>query len=90
MEGIGMLRWILIGIAAYVLYRFLRGLRPLSPSKQTAQPKFSKTGEMVACAACGTYILKENVVKRGGELYCSDACREKKKGGENETVYRHR
>ncbi len=30
--------------------------------------------EMVECAACGTYIAKDEAVKKGGKFYCNAEC----------------
>lgn len=33
-----------------------------------------KAGEMVACARCGTFILKAEAIENGGHPYCSPHC----------------
>lgn len=65
-----MLRLLLIGLALFLLYQWLRG-KFLYPS---APPKTKDGGRLIACARCGTWIGADGAVRRGDEAFCSRDC----------------
>ncbi len=78
-----MIRWILIILAIYILYRLFANdiKKKLSKEKseEATEQKIS-TGEMVKDPECGTYIDKDSTITvRNGETihrFCSYECRD--------------
>ncbi len=69
-----MLRFIIIVILAYAAFRLAaRGLTLMSTKKSRAGVG-GKPGEMVACARCGTFVLKAEAMRSGENFYCSRGC----------------
>ena len=73
-----MAKLLLLAVLAYLVYLGLESLMnrlrlpepPRSP-KPSAEP-------LVACARCGTYVLRSRVLAgRGGEAFCSESCRDR-------------
>lgn len=74
-----MLRWLIIGCIAFMLYRlWQKAGRLVPPTKGDARPAFKKPSEMVGCQGCGTYVLKTAAIESNGLFYCSEDCRRKK------------
>ena len=75
-----MLRLIVFGLLAYLLYRILRGL--IAPSlKSGRQDSGGVIDEMVQDPSCRTYIplrnAKKKVIMGKAYYFCSDECCEK-------------
>jgi hypothetical protein len=77
-----MLRLLIAGFLIYLLWSFwkrmtaaarhattLRGAHAPNPVPPDATP-----AEMIACARCGTFVLKAEAISRSGASYCSEAC----------------
>lgn len=77
-----MLKWVLIAVALFVLYKLLTGDRNRK-SKDEAKIKEQKiaSGEMVKDPVCGTYVEVDSSIKiRDGKKvhhFCSYECRQK-------------
>lgn len=65
------MRFILIAVLAYVLYRLWKkaGRKP-----QASIKKSISAGEMVACSRCGTFILASEAKQKNGDFFCSESC----------------
>lgn len=76
-----MLRWIILFMVGYLVYRFLRGL--LSPSKLPKRnPPQEIQDEMVQDPVCQVYLPKRQAVvlndpKGENYYFCSVQCRDK-------------
>jgi len=69
-----MLRFIIIVLLAYAAFRLAaRGLALMSARRRHAGVG-GKPGEMVACAKCGTFVLKAEAIRSGENSYCSRGC----------------
>ncbi|MFQ6108202.1 MAG: YHS domain-containing protein [Candidatus Aminicenantales bacterium] len=72
---------ILYGLLAYILYILIRFFRALGRVKKSVPPQKSSSGFMVKDEVCNTYLPKEDAIKEiheGKEYYfCSNACRQK-------------
>jgi len=70
-----MIRIALTALAIYLLWAFARyifaAVRSARAKKDRGTPQ---TAEMVACAGCGTFVIRCDAVTRGGFYYCSETC----------------
>ncbi len=78
-----MIRWIIIILAIYILYRlFANDIKKKLSKEQSQEATEQKiaSGEMVKDPECGTYIDKESTITvRNGEIihrFCSYECRD--------------
>ena len=76
-----MLRWIILIIVGYLIYRFLRGFLA-SPKPPKRNPPREIQDEMVQDPVCKVYLPKRQAVVHTdpkGEMhyFCSTQCREK-------------
>lgn len=78
---IGLFRFLVLVILAYVVFLFVRIWRAMKRGRGRAVPPRSIRGVMVKDEMCGTYIPKEEAVRevRDGRehFFCSEGCRKK-------------
>ncbi|MBI4212192.1 MAG: hypothetical protein HY540_06095 [Deltaproteobacteria bacterium] len=72
------MKWIWIGIIIYAFIRLWRATRMGAVPRQRPQPTKKLGNEMIACKSCGTFILRQSALMRGGEPYCSEQCQKEK------------
>jgi len=78
---LGLLRFLLYALLAYIIYKFLRFYQRLS--KKNTPPRQAKrhSGLMVKDEMCNTYLPREEAIKeiREGKefFFCSKECRQK-------------
>jgi YHS domain-containing protein len=77
-----MLKWIILIVAGYLLFRLVTGdKKKKMADKQKQQENLAATGEMVRDPLCGTFVNKDCDIRvREGEkvhCFCSYDCREK-------------
>ncbi|MEW5772698.1 MAG: transcriptional regulator [Thermodesulfobacteriota bacterium] len=77
-----MLRWILIALGAFLLYKLFTGDKKVKDDKSKKQEeKLVASGEMVKDPICGSYVEKDSPIRvRSGEnvhSFCSYECRDK-------------
>lgn len=77
-----MLKFVVIGIACFVMWKLFSGDQKKKQSGQgQQQEKKVKAGEMVKDPICGTYVEKDSDIRvRNGEkveCFCSYECRDK-------------
>ncbi len=72
-----MLRIALVALIVYVIYRLWKraGARP----RATDAPSQAGSGEMIACSACGTFVLAEEALYHRNQAYCCAACTQRTK-----------
>lgn len=63
----------------YLLYRFIKGLLSLADKKTKHVEKAEKKAvssprEMVQCAKCGVYTVKNDTKEQNGKYYCHPHC----------------
>ncbi|PIR25024.1 MAG: hypothetical protein COX62_06475 [Deltaproteobacteria bacterium CG_4_10_14_0_2_um_filter_43_8] len=63
----------------YLLYRFIKGLLSLGdkktkPTAKAEQKTVSSPREMVQCAKCEVYLLKNDTKEQNGKYYCNPRC----------------
>ena len=70
-----MLRILLFILLIVYVVRLLRriGGRPTRNSPPATKPSIAP-GEMIACARCGTFILKSEAIMADDHFYCSREC----------------
>jgi len=78
---IGLLRFLVLLVLAYVVYLFVRIGRSMKRSKARRVPPGAVRGIMVKDEICNTYIPREEAlreVRDGREhFFCSEECRRK-------------
>jgi len=83
---LALIKIVLYGILAYIIYHLVRFFRVLSKAKKSSQPLKHPSGIMVKDEICNTYLPKEDALKetyQGKEYYfCSNECRQKFLEGE--------
>lgn len=77
-----MLRFIVIAIGIFIVYKLLTGDKKRKEEKgQKQQEKMAASGELVRDPACGTYVSKDSDIRvRQGDkvhCFCSYDCRDK-------------
>lgn len=77
-----MLKFVVIGIACFVMWKLFSGDQKKKQAGQgKQQEKKVKAGEMVKDPICGTYVEKDSDIRvRNGEkveCFCSYECRDK-------------
>lgn len=75
-------KWLLVAVAAFVLYKLFMGDRNRDEKKETkAKERKIASGEMVKDPICGTYVETDSSIKvRDGQAvhhFCSYDCRQK-------------
>lgn len=73
-----MAKLLLFAVLAYLVYLGLVSL--VNRLRLPAAPRSPETPAelLVACARCGTYVLRSRVLAgRGGEAFCSESCRDR-------------
>jgi uncharacterized protein len=65
-------KYILFGLALWVIYRILRYFLSKRSHQQTASSEV-KSVDSVKCAYCGLHIPKTEALKRGSDYYCCKA-----------------
>lgn len=70
------MKYILIALFIYIAYRVIKNIRSMSTftrktstAQNTGEPK-----ELIACAKCGTFVLKSNALNSNGNFFCSERC----------------
>lgn len=76
-----MYRWLILIVAAFVLYKLFIGDRGRKKDKEVEEKKrMAATGEMVKDPVCGTYVPADaNIRARVGDkvyAFCSYECRD--------------
>jgi len=65
MFGLRVLLYLIgIGLVVWILLRMAR------PARIESKPG-RKAGDMVSCKTCGTYVPREEALRKGGHYYCS-------------------
>ena len=77
-----MMKWLLIAVALFVLYKLITGERfKKSKNEDKAKERKIASGEMVKDPSCGTYVEVDSSIKvRDGNKvhhFCSYECRQK-------------
>lgn len=76
-ERAGMIRLAIIALIIYVIWRVIARtrirVRHMAKSQEAITP-----GEMVSCAGCGTFVLKNEAMTSNGKAFCSRKCVEGK------------
>ncbi len=74
-----MLRILFIALIIYVIWRLWKKASRAATARPDAPSASGQidAGEMIACARCGTFVLKSESILSGGNRYCSEQCREK-------------
>jgi len=77
-----MLRWALIILAGFLLFKLFTGDKKVKESKnKKAEERLVASGEMVKDPVCGAFVEKEGPIRiRSGETvhsFCSYECRDK-------------
>lgn len=71
-----MIRLAIIALIIYVIWRIIARtrirVRHMAKTQEAIAP-----GEMVSCAGCGTFVLKNEAVTTGDKSYCSESCHKK-------------
>ena len=71
-----MIRLLLMALFFYLVYTlFTFVLRSFSP-KQVPPEKTTTGEEMVRDPNCGTYVPRGGAVRKGGDYFCSEKCRD--------------
>lgn len=77
----GLIKIILYGLLAYIIYHLIRFFKVLGKVKKSPQSLKHPSGFMVKDEICNTYLPKEDAFKeifQGKEYYfCSKECRQK-------------
>lgn len=73
-----MFRIVIAALIIYAIYRLWKraGARPRAT---TAAPTRAGSGEMIACSACGTFVLAEEALYQENKAYCCAACTQRTK-----------
>ncbi len=70
-----MIRILIAIFLLYLLSRLFRlAFRARLRSRTPADSRGATPAEMVACAACGTFIISTEARRQGGKAYCSEQC----------------
>ncbi len=71
-----MFRIALIALAIYLLWALLRWAFGASRRTKSAtrDEKALEAAEMVACARCGTFVVRADCVRHKGREFCSESC----------------
>lgn len=77
-----MIRWLIIALAAFLLYKLFTGDKRVKEAKTKKQEeKLVASGEMVKDPVCGAFVEKDGPIRiRSGETvhcFCSYECRDK-------------
>ena len=64
-------------IAAIIIYTIYRLWKKAGQSKVKESKTQIGSGEMTACAKCGTFVLISEAIVSGGSYYCSTECLKK-------------
>lgn len=68
-----MIRLAIIALIIYVIWRIFS--RVQAKFRHVAGPAEAKaSGEMIPCAGCGTFVLKNEAVTTGDKSYCGENC----------------
>lgn len=69
--------FVLLGIAAYVAWRWVR-LQQSRPQDGAARPPAAPAAEpMVRCAQCGVHLPRSEAITTAGQLYCCEEHRQR-------------
>ena len=71
------MRILLILILTWMAFKFFRAMKGLFRSKSNLKPSNTdktKPQELISCATCSIFILREQAIISGGKYYCSDNC----------------
>jgi formylmethanofuran dehydrogenase subunit E len=70
-----LMKYILIALFIYIAYRVIKNIRSMSVfTQRTVQNTIEEPKELIACAKCGTFVLKANALSSNGNYYCSQSC----------------
>ena len=77
-----MFRLLIAGLLIYLVWTFWKkatgaGRHAAStphPAAPNAPSQAGTPAEMIACARCGTFVLRAEAIERSGASYCSEAC----------------
>ncbi|MFH1875039.1 MAG: PP0621 family protein [Pseudomonadota bacterium] len=74
-----MFRLLLIGFFSWIIYALYkkmlkRAVGQRGRAVRTNPIQTVKPGEMVACAKCETFVLKNEALEKNGSYYCSKSC----------------
>ena len=77
-----MIRWLIIGLVAFLLYKLFTGDKKVKEAKTKQQEeKLVASGEMVKDPVCGAFVERDGPIRiRSGEAvhsFCSYECRDK-------------
>ena len=70
-----MMKFILLAIAIYTIYKLFKKSSHKPVNGVTDEQGKIDTAEMVSCARCGTFILRNEAVLKSGSVYCSNNCK---------------
>lgn len=71
------MRYVLIALFVYIAYRVIKNIRSISTftrKTRTTQNTIGEPKELIACAKCGTFILKANALRSNDNYYCNESC----------------
>ena len=68
---------ILTALLIYIGWSVYKKITSMQISIKQNKPKIS-SGEMIACKACGTYVLKDEAIQKQHYYYCSKSCSQHK------------
>ncbi len=78
---LGLLRFILYALLAYIVFKFIRLYQRLSQKNTPPRQAKQRSGLMVKDEICNTYLPREDAIKeiREGKdfFFCSKECRQK-------------
>ena len=71
------MKYLIIALFIYIAYKVVKNLRSISTSARRAQTQRNAIGEpkeLIACAKCGTFVLKSNALVANSNYFCSEKC----------------
>jgi uncharacterized protein len=72
--------FVLLGVAAYVVYRWWRAAQRIERARTEAAAK-GRSEAIVRCAVCGLNLPQSDALAAGGRWYCSEEHRRREGGG---------
>ena len=69
-----MIRYILLGILFFFLFRWVRRVLLIMADKRAKGRQNTFANEMIRCKVCGTFISKATADSRGGDYRCAVDC----------------
>ena len=71
-----MLRLLIAALLAYAAFGLLRRMTARLSGGRNSSKSAAAPGEMIACAHCGTFVLRAEAIESKGRCYCSAGCKE--------------